>query len=70
MARSDYGQLASFCLAYAVCVFFAGWLVSGNPAGSGALDVSGIGADGVVPRLHARLFGLLVELTGGVSGYV
>jgi hypothetical protein len=53
-----------------LCVFLAKWLVSGYPAGPGALGVGGIGgigADGVVTRPHARLFGLLVELTSGVS---
>jgi hypothetical protein len=67
MAGVDHGQLALVGIACAVVCVLAKWLVSGYPACRGALGVGGIGADGVVTRPHVRLFGLLVELTSGVS---
>jgi hypothetical protein len=52
------------------CAWAASFLLSGNPAGLGALGYGGFDGDGWVTRSHASVLGALVDATGGVKVYL
>jgi hypothetical protein len=52
-----------------ICGWTAAWLVSGLPAGGEPLGFGGAGVlgDGFVVRVHAGVFALLVDWSGGLE---
>lgn len=52
------------------CASVAAWLVSGVPAGPGALGFGGCEADTWVARVHGSVFAALVGVTGGGRVYL
>jgi hypothetical protein len=52
------------------CACVAAWLVSGVPAGPGALGFGGCEADTWVARVHGSVFAALVGATGGGKVYL